>query len=82
MLRPQSIHRPPSTLHRRNGNYPPSTESVPNQKFFLSVDCPPGGFFFHWSGDTLQWMVENPTSLGGQWTLDGGLIGDTLGGKF
>ena len=37
-------------------------------------------FFF--IGDTLQWMVENPIFLGGQWTLDGGLIGDTLGGKF
>ena len=83
MLRPQSIHRPTTvqSIHR----YPPPAKwklstvhrECPQSKIFPLGGLSTGWIFF--IGDTLQWMVENPISLGG---LDGGLIWDSLGGKF
>ena len=39
MLGPQSIHRPPSTLHRRNGKLSTVHRSCPQSS---TVQCPPG----------------------------------------
>ena len=69
MLRPQSIHRPPSTGEM---------EIIHRIKNFLLGGLSIGGIFFYWRHSS----VDGGKSHFSWWTVDGGLIGDTLGGKF
>ena len=72
MLRPQSIHRPPSTLHRRNETTMRNM-SVPNDPLSTdgligdgSVDCPPSTVHRWTMGD--GWLGTRLGGLSPRWT--------------